>query len=97
MKNTYDMTFTFKDESGQEKLWVCCWCSGGRVGFQHRANVYVNESPHRYKDKFFKVQYYNRTWERFRYQSLLRHVLSSLLKDKVITDEEYQKFKKEIE
>lgn len=88
-------TFCIRDEKNEvydEKLLIHCWTSDGRVGFQHRCNVYLNNHFNRYGDKFFKVQYYNRTWEKFHYQSLLEHVLRSLLKDKAITKEEYAEY-----
>lgn len=85
--------FYFNDE----RVLIECWGAyGGKTGFQHRANVFLNGSFTPYKNKFYKVQYYNRTWEKYKFQSLLNHVLSSLLKDKAITQEEYEQFKNEV-
>lgn len=85
-------TFLFKNAS----IMVQCWSTDGRVGFQHRAKVYFENYATPYKNKFYKVQYYNRTWEKYRFQSLLMHVLESLKNDKAITEEDYNQFKKEV-
>lgn len=98
-ENVCNTRFYFLDENGKELLLIECWTGdSGRVGFQHRGVVFLNSDwLHVYKHKFYKVQYYNRTWEKYRYQSLVKHVLRNLLKDKTITQEEYNKYLKEVE
>ena len=62
-ENYCNTRFYFLDENGNDFLLIECWSGlSGRVGFQHKANVFLNGSFRRYKDKFYKVQYYNRTW-----------------------------------
>ena len=77
--------FNFKLSSSKE-VNIYCWSAcGGSVGFQHRANVIINNT---WTNKFYKVQYYNRTWEHFQYESLLNHTAYMLEKEKHITKEE---------
>lgn len=96
LRKQWEEHFILEDKS--VKIDVICWSAcGGRIGFQHRCYVYINNACEVYKNKFYKIQYYNRTWEKYRYQSLLRHVVSSLLKDKVINASQSDQFKKEIE
>jgi hypothetical protein len=44
-----------------------------------------------------KCTYYNRTWESFKYESLLQKLLANAKKNKAINEEEEQDFKKMIE
>ena len=93
--NYASTSFQFFDDDDL-KFEIFSWVADGRTGFQHRANVYFGGSFERYKNKFYKVQYYNRTWECFQYQTLLLHVLNDLLKDEKITREEFQELKDKI-
>lgn len=85
--------FTFSNEN--ITLKIKCWITGGSVGFQHRAEVFINTSfmLEAYKNKFYKMQYYNRSWERYTFQSLLHHVIKSLEKDKILNNETAFQFK----
>jgi hypothetical protein len=56
----------------------------------------LTRSP-REKIAFAKCTYYNRTWESFKYESLLQKLLANAKKDKAINEEEEQDFKKMIE
>lgn len=83
----YKTNFTFELSTGK-KLSIYCWrACGGSVGFQHRCNVIINNE---WIDKFYKVQYYNRTWEYFQFESLLNHTARMLKNEKHITDDEMQ-------
>lgn len=92
----WETIFNFSNDS--IKLEVKCWTTqGGSMGFQHRCYVYLNDSFEVYKNKFFKVQYYNRTWEKYQYQSLLYHVFNCLEKDKIFEADQIKLFKEAIE
>lgn len=89
-QNQERQIFKFKLSSGKE-LAIYCWGAyGGRVGFQHRCNVVLDG---KWLNKFFKFQYYNRTWECFRYESLLHHTINKLS----LTKEEKDDAKKQLE
>ena len=56
---------------------------GNRSGFVHKTELYQN-------DKLigeYKIQYYNRTWECYQFQSVMRGVINTIL------GEEFEAFK----
>ena len=50
---------------------------GNRSGFVHETELYKNN----YNIGWNKVQYYNRTWEVYTYQSVMKGLVSYLLED----------------
>lgn len=51
---------------------------GNRVGFVHETTLFKNG----YEIANAKIQYYNRTWECYTYQSVMKKCISNLLEDK---------------
>ena len=69
-----------------EKISIVCESEGTRYGFRHLANLFVGEND---VDKA-KCCYYNRTWERFQFESV---VLSLVSKTTRLTDQEKAEFR----
>lgn len=67
---------------------VCTW-SSRRGGFKHTATLMQNG----HEIDSAKCTYVNRTWERFEYQSVLRHLLGQTLE---LTDKEKKRFIKKV-
>ena len=61
-----------------------------RYSWGHKAHLYRVRTPEHNDDliQSVKVTYYNRTWERYQFESALYQVVSRALKNKVITQEE---------
>lgn len=89
-------------ESENASISINCYSKSNRNGFKHYTDfilinigdsyVYPLDAEGR---KELKVQYYNRTWEMYQYQSLLLDVLTWLHKKNYICDDDYAKFKNE--
>lgn len=91
-------------DTATKRICVHCYSKSNRNGFKHYTDFISIDDDTKFTypldekgRKEIKVQYYNRTWERFTFQSLLYSVLEWLHKNKYITDEEYKTFKNEIE
>lgn len=56
---------------------------GNRSGFVHETQLFKNDEP----IGEYKQQYYNRTWESYQYQTVMKAVVRILL------DDEFEKFK----
>lgn len=82
-----EKTQTFKLN---EKAEIVCESVGTRYGFRHDAYLMINGVQYGNKAK---CCYYNRTWEKFAFESVI-HVL--LEKTDAFTDAEKAQFKKEI-
>ena len=54
-----------------------CFWKSNRSGFVHEWDLYYNGSF--YPDQSYKIQYYNRTWERFEYESLIKNLFIDFL------------------
>ena len=87
-----------------KKISVNCYAKATRTGFKHYTNFIVIEDADGYiypLDKIgvkeIKCCYINRTWERYKYQSLLYAVIERLYQAKFITIDECVNAKKEIE
>lgn len=71
-----DKIFKINDE-----IEIHCYSRGNKYGFTHRAVMVVKGQ----RSTEAKCQYYNRTWERFQFESVLNKVLA---KDKFFTSEQ---------
>ena len=67
-----------------EHTEVRCSCGSSRTGFAHNAYVYHKGN----KVCEARINYYNRTWESYTFQSVLSKVLE---KSELYTDEEIKK------
>lgn len=71
-------------------LHVKVWSENTSYGFRHLAElVRVWETV-----ETAKATYYNRTWECYEYESVLKGLLEKSIKSKVLTTAEIKKFKK---
>lgn len=68
---------------------VCEWVNT-RYGFRHDARLFINGREHGNKAK---CCYYNRTWEKFEYETVI-HLL--LEKTDALTEPEKEQFKTEL-
>lgn len=66
------------------EIEVVCDSERTRYGFRHLATLFIN-GIEREKDK---CCYYNRTWERYEYQSVLYNVINKAFKNKILTEEQ---------
>lgn len=100
-------SFTF--ESATQEIYISCYSKSNRNGFKHYTDfisITQNFADGSYKfiypleeegRKELKAQYYNRTWERYTFQSLLYQIIEWLRKNKYITDADATTFRSEIE
>jgi len=79
-KMTSWQTFTATTSTGRTVSIECCY-QNTSYGFRHVA-FYDNS-------QVAKATYYNRTWERFTYETVLRKALANLRESKDITKEEH--------
>jgi len=77
-------TFTIND-----KYTILCTAKGTRNGFYHRATLMINgrESINS------RVSYLNRTWESFRFQTVIHCLLDKMVKQGIISESEGIEFK----
>ena len=90
MKNTenqgyypYGCTFLKEIHNNYYKAWkfeFACSSRSNRSGFVHEWNIYFWDSF--YSQGFKKIQYYNRTRERFCFESLMKNLLYDFLSTK---------------
>lgn len=61
-----------------------------RYSWGHKAHLYRVKTPAQNDEliQSTKIRYYNRTWERFQFESALFNVVEKALKNKVITPQE---------
>ena len=76
------MSITKKSINNNEYTFINS-SRGNRSGFVHETELYQND---RLIGKY-KIQYYNRTWERYQYQSVMKCIVRILL------EAEYESFK----
>lgn len=69
-----------------EKVEILCNCVSTRYGFRHDATLFVNG----YEEVKAKCCYYNRTWERFPFETVILMILD---KTTALTDAEKEEFK----
>jgi len=69
-----------------ENIEIVCDSVGTRYGFRHDARLFVNG----YEKEKAKCCYYNRTWERFAFESV---VLKLLEQTELLTESEKEQFK----
>lgn len=62
------------------KFYFQCNSRGNRSGFVHEWKLYYDGSFYPVQEN--KIQYYNRTWERFTYESLLQDLFVDFLYSK---------------
>lgn len=61
--------FNFINSQGVDDS-ICCYTTETRNGFCHHAQSFINGEL-----KKTRVSYYNRTWERFKYETVIkRHI-----------------------
>lgn len=70
------MNVTRKTVNGNEYMFLNAF-RGNRSGFVHETELYRNDRLIGYN----KIQYYNRTWECYTYQSVMKGCVSALLED----------------
>lgn len=67
-----------------KRIEVVCESESTRYGFRHLATLFFDGSES-VKDK---CCYYNRTWEKYEFQSVLFKVVEKAFKNKLLTDKE---------
>ena len=72
----YDVRFFTAKVNGKE-ITFRCYTADTRCGFCHTAHLMGWE----YQQTDTKASYYNRTWERFEYESVLKRAIEKLPKD----------------
>jgi hypothetical protein len=80
-------TKTFKVN---DKVEIGCESVGTRYGFRHDAFLMVNGVQYGNKAK---CCYYNRTWEKFEFESVLHKAIEATT---ALTDAEKEQFKKQL-
>ena len=73
-------------------IWVECESENTRYGFRHLATLYNNYSER----GFYKACYYNRTWERFEFESVLEGLYNQAKKNGTLSAYYLGRFKKMI-
>ena len=68
-----------------KNLYVECWTEDTNYGFRHLAKLFKND----WHEETHKATYYNRTWESYTYESVLRGLLE---KAKGLLEEEKEQF-----
>lgn len=68
------MSITKKVINGNEYMFVNS-SRGNRSGFVHETELYQNDRL----ISEYKIQYYNRTWESYQYQSVMRGAVNILI------------------
>lgn len=63
-----------------------------RYSWGHKANLYRVRTPEQSDEWIIgdKITYYNRTWERYQFESILHSIVAKALKKHLITPEEAQ-------
>ena len=69
-----------------ENIEIVCDSVGTRYGFRHDARLFING----YEKEKAKCCYYNRTWERFTFESV---VLKLIEQTDLLTEAEKEQFK----
>ena len=65
-----------KDKTNKDKSVIYCESKSTKNGFKHQAQVFVNN--HLYE---CKINYWNRTWERYEFESVINKMVKILEKD----------------
>ena len=81
----------FKATDSKGKQWIfTCYTQNTSYGFRHICTLGNNDTTncsYIKKDILAKSCYYNRTWECFRYQTVLRNAIEKLATDKQTREE----------
>lgn len=77
MVRKYDVQFFTAKVNGEE-ITLECYTTNTRMGFCHTATV-TTARYHHLSDT--KISYYNRTWERFQYESVLKRAIEKFPKE----------------
>lgn len=72
------------------KIEIDCQSKSNRKGFQHVATLKLNG----YEVLTTRTQYYNRTWERYQYESILRQLADRIEYKKILTKNELSLFRR---
>ena len=67
-----------------DKIQVVCTTENTRYGFRHLATLFV-DGDERETDK---ACYYNRTWEKYEFQSVLKSIVEKAFKNKLLSNDE---------
>lgn len=81
--------FTATDSKGREWNFTC-YSQNTSYGFRHictTGNNYSTEASRIKKDIISKASYYNRTWERFEYETVLQMAIKKLATDEQTKEE----------
>ena len=73
-------------------LQFVCDSGSTRNGFKHEATLFKNGR----EEAFAKVNYLNRTWESFTYQSVMFEAIDKAKKEGSLTSEEIKKCEKAV-
>jgi hypothetical protein len=79
----------FETEVNGKKFTFTCYSQDTNYGFRHICTLGYNDTTEcRYikRDIISKACYYNRTWERFAYETVLRNAIEKLPETKEIRD-----------
>ena len=71
------------------KVHVKCWTENTSYGFRHLAELNDNY----YVEERAKATYYNRTWESYDYESVLKNLLERTIKSNTLSGYAIKKFK----
>ena len=69
---------TFTAEVNGTKYVINCYTQDTNYGFRHVA--FLDNPDRYYETQLAKACYYNRTWERFRYETVLKNAIEKLPK-----------------
>lgn len=70
------MVKNFVDIKGLENYFFTCECKGNYNGFKHIVTMYNNNNV--YFEHKTSVQYYNRTWERYEFETALNKCINEV-------------------
>jgi hypothetical protein len=73
-----------------ESRSIVCESQNTRYGFRHLATLFINGQEGWLKAK---CCYYNRTWESFEFETVVKELLEKAVKEKVLTQKEVDDFK----
>lgn len=85
MTNKYYGGIVFYTTVNDKKYVFTCFTQDTRYGFRHVCYSGIVSYPDKYNKPIAKCCYYNRTWEEWTYQSVLREAIDSFKK---IVDED---------
>lgn len=90
MAREYYNRKVFEASVNDRKFIFTCFGQNTNYGFRHVCFLGDIEQPQAYKP-ISKVRYYNRTWECFRYETVLIRAIEKLQEPKEVRDKLYNK------